>query len=345
MKKWHPIVFFAFVLLAVLACNIPTEYSSTPSSQDDLITPDYEEVTVVGTNSATFPTDVTQQANSLVSGLVKSTPPPLETKIPTAVDPFDTQSATNAATPEINPALEPTINYFRSNVIEADPGDTVTLEWSTGEALTVTLWHLAPTGQFGTFWDVASSGAFDYTIDAQERNYTRFALFATADADHSEMATLWIAIRCPDVWFFANEPDICPVAPAMSSGGAMQRFEGGTMIWVEEEDHIYVLFEDEGSPGWNRYVDTWDSGEPDRDPTLSPPDGLYQPARGFGLVWREQPGVRDRLGWAVDEEFGYTTLLQRTSYAKYNETYILAHDGSIWRLLPERSGWEMIDGP
>jgi hypothetical protein len=51
------------------------------------------------------------------------------------------------------------------------------------------------------------------------------------------------------------------------------------------------------------------------------------------------------LAWAVDEEFGYTTLLQRTSYAKYNETYILAQDGAIWRLLAERSGWEMIDSP
>jgi hypothetical protein len=159
------------------------------------------------------------------------------------------------------------------------------------------------------------------------------------------MATLSIAIRCPDIWFFANGPDICPIGPALSSGGAMQRFEGGTMIWVEEEDHIYVLFEDDGSPGWNRYVDAWDPGDPDRDPTLSPADGFYQPVRGFGLVWREEPGVRDRLGWAVGEELGFTTLLQRTSYAKYNETYILAHDGSIWRLLPERSGWEMIDGP
>jgi hypothetical protein len=344
MKKWHPITFFVFVVIAALACNVPTGNSTSPTPEDITVTPDYENGNSNGSYTEPSPGDGEQLANDLGQVPVESSPPPLETYISTVVVPVNTPSAPNDATRVINSALEPTIDFFRSNVTEADPGDTVTVEWSTGEALTVTLWHLAPTGQFGQFWDVASSGALDYTIDAQERNNTRFALFAAADAERSEMATLSIAIRCPDIWFFADEPDICPVSPALSSEGAVQRFESGTMIWVEEEDHIYVLFDDEGPPGWNRYVDTWDPGEPERDPKLRPPNGLYQPVRGFGLVWREEPGVRDRLGWAVGEEFGFSTLLQRTSYAKYNETYILAHDGSIWRLLPERSGWETIDG-
>jgi hypothetical protein len=157
------------------------------------------------------------------------------------------------------------------------------------------------------------------------------------------MATLSISLDCPDEWFFSQAPEICPAYQALSSNSAVQSFESGYMIWVEEEDHIYVLFDDQGSPGWNAYVDQWDQGEPDRDPILVPPDGLYQPVRGFGLVWREEPGVRNRLGWAVDEEQGYLTIVQRTSYPKYNETYILASDGGIWRLLPERSNWQKID--
>jgi len=62
--------------------------------------------------------------------------------------------------------------------------------------------------------------------------------------------------------------------------------------------------------------------------------------RGFGLLWREEPGIRDRLGWAIDNESAYETALQRTSYAKYNVTYIRAADGDIWRLQPELSGWQ-----
>jgi hypothetical protein len=33
-----------------------------------------------------------------------------------------------------------------------------------------------------------------------------------------------------------------------------------------------------------------------------PRAGLYEPGRGFGRIWREQPGVRDCLGYATDPE-------------------------------------------
>jgi hypothetical protein len=59
-------------------------------------------------------------------------------------------------------------------------------------------------------------------------------------------------------------------------------------------------------------------------------------------VWREEPGVRDRLGWAVDTEAGFTTSVQRTSRPKYNDIYIRALDGRVWRLWPESSDWSKI---
>lgn len=343
MKKRHPIRIIVFVLLSALACNFSLSTPSTPSVKNGEATTDH--AVVEGRQTVEFPDIGDPQSDGVVSGEDRDPTTPAATSIRPAPSPTSVQATATSAVPEIGSPAEATIAYFRSNVSTADPGETVTLEWSTGEGLTVTLWHLTPTGQFGRFWDVSASGAFDYTIDEQERNNTRFALFAAADADTSTMATLSIAIRCPDLWFLENEPDICPSGPAMSSAGAVQNFEGGTMIWVEEEDQIYVLFTDVGSPGWNRYVDAWDSGEPDSDPALLPPDGLYQPVRGFGLLWREEPSIRDRLGWAVDEEVGFPLLLQRTSYAKYNETYILAPDGGIWRLNPERSSWEKLEGP
>ena len=55
--------------------------------------------------------------------------------------------------------------------------------------------------------------------------------------------------------------------------------------------------------------------------------------------------VFSRLGWATAPEQGGSSLLQRTSYAKYNETYILALDGQVWYLRAERSGWEKIPQP
>jgi hypothetical protein len=254
-------------------------------------------------------------------------------------------ASTQTAVPTIVPTNSPTtINYFRANVDEADPGDTITLEWMTTGAESVTLYHMMDTGQFGQFWDVEHEGAFEYHINESELNQTTFAL-ATSDTEgDAQMETLAIPLRCQDTWFISQPPEICPQNAALHSAGAEQHFEHGVMIWIGEENHIYVLFEDGNSPQWNAYQDEWSLGMLESDPTLSPPPSLMQPVRGFGFVWREQPSVKDRLGWATNQETVYTTALQRTSYAKYNETYIRALDGQFWRLLAERSGWEKISG-
>ena len=342
MNKWYSAALLAIILLAMVACSIP-DGASTPLHVDGLAEQGLKDDQIVAGDSDIPPFEGAQTDNDTDGGLAETSESPADQNIPPVAAPDSTLPAPSTATSETNAAIEPTIEYFRSNVTEADPGDILTLEWSTSEALTVTLWHLAPTGQLSNWWDVASSGVFDYPVNPRERNSTNFVLYA-GDSDHTEMASVSIMIRCPDTWFFDDEPDICPMDAPLTSAGALQGFEGGTMIWVEEENHIYVLFSDENSPGWSRHVDEWDPGEPEDDPTLAAPDGFYQPVRGFGLVWREEPGVRDRLGWAVNDEAGFTTMVQRTSYAKYNETYILAQDGEIWRLLPERSRWEKIAG-
>jgi hypothetical protein len=253
-----------------------------------------------------------------------------------------TPTATPTPTPTSQPGVGPVINYFRSDVQEADPGATITLEWETDRATSAILYHLMPTGQLGSFWDVVVNGVFAYEIDRSERNHTDFLLIVTDDEGRTAQASLVVALRCPDKWFFTPAPDECPASPAIISNGAEENFEHGTMLWVMEQDLIYVLFDDGRNPRWSAYLDEWEDGDPEDDPTLTPPTGRYQPVRGFGLVWREQPGVRDRLGWAINVEIGFTTAVQRTSRPKYNDTFIRALDGRVWRLLPESSGWEKL---
>jgi hypothetical protein len=175
--------------------------------------------------------------------------------------------------------------------------------------------------------------------ETHERNQTSFALTAIDERGRTETAATSVTLRCPDQWFIDSPPEICPAEQALQSDGAEQRFQDGYMVWVAGEDRIYVLFDDESIPRWSVFEDKWDEDQPEKDPELLPPDGLLQPVRGFGLIWRQEPGIRERLGWAVGEEVGYPLSLQRTSYAKYNDTFIQARDGSIWHLLPERSGW------
>jgi hypothetical protein len=241
------------------------------------------------------------------------------------------------------PVLEPQIIFFTADVDVADPGDTIELAWETADATAVTIYHLLPTGQLGTFWNVAASGTMTYSIGTGERNWTVFALYAANEFFPAVNATVTVILNCPYPWFFAPAPDICAQDAVITGAGAEQHFEHGTMIWVGAEDRIYVLFEDDMyTTKWSAYTDEWDEGDPVDDPDIHPPPGFYQPQRGFGLVWRDQPLVRDRLGWAVDTEMGYETAVQRTSYGRYNDIYIRALDGNIWRLLPESSGWEKI---
>jgi hypothetical protein len=238
------------------------------------------------------------------------------------------------------PVPPPVITQFAANVTLADPGDTITLTWATLNAEAVTLFHLMPTGQIGQFWEVDAAGTMTHTISSLARNESRFMLTAVNSESVTVHADVTILLTCPDVWFFAPGPGICPAGPALIANAAEQHFEQGTMIWVEETMLIYVLYADDQQPQWQVFVDEWQEGDPIDDPGLEPPPGLYQPQRGFGLVWREQTGVQDRLGWAVAPEQGYETAVQSTSYPIYNDLYIRAADEEVWRLGPEGSEWE-----
>lgn len=237
---------------------------------------------------------------------------------------------------------QPVILYFEANVPIADPGDTIWLSWDTFNVVTATLYRMSPGGPIVQFWEVAPMGTLSYTIGLHERNFVPFALAVANEAGVGLWQFLNLPLTCPDTWFFEPAPDGCPAGPPLYSAGAEQPFESGYMLWVGEQSLIYVLFDDDiSSIRWAIYPDTWEEGEELCDPG-QPPDGYQQPQRGFGKVWCEETGVQERLGWAVNNEVGYETAVQSTSSPKYTTQYIRAADGNVWKLWPERSGWEKI---
>jgi hypothetical protein len=261
---------------------------------------------------------------------------------PTALPPTPTSSPVPTLVTTATPHAGPVILYFRADVTEADPGESITLEWQSSGATQAALNYILPSGQYGDFWAVEPSGSMDYAIPAGNRNAERFELAVYDAAGRSARVELRVPLRCPDAWFFSPAPDECPGSAPLFTDGAEQHFERGVMLWNRTEDRVYVLSDDRPSRDWQSYTDEWDEGEPESDPNIVPPAGLYQPVRGFGLVWREQPGVRERLGWAVDTEAGYPTAIQGTSRFKYNDTYVKALDGGVWHLGPEGSSWRHI---
>ncbi|MCB9457224.1 MAG: hypothetical protein H6671_14665 [Anaerolineaceae bacterium] len=109
-------------------------------------------------------------------------------------------------------------------------------------------------------------------------------------------------------------PDITPTSDPMPTPVmnriqvAEQVFEHGRMFWVQPREQIWVMIESGPGQGtWQVYEDTFNEGDAETDPTIIPPDGMFQPERGFGKLWRDTQAVRDALGWAVTPEFGYVS--------------------------------------
>jgi hypothetical protein len=69
-----------------------------------------------------------------------------------------------------------------------------------------------------------------------------------------------------------------------------------------------LILTGEGRGSWTVYPDTYQDGvDAEVDASIVAPDGLIQPTRGFGKLWRDNQDVRDDLGWATTPEFGYVS--------------------------------------
>jgi hypothetical protein len=105
-------------------------------------------------------------------------------------------------------------------------------------------------------------------------------------------------------------PEIFPTDVVAKVQLAEQVFEHGRMFWIRHNLQIWVMqasAEDPNGGDWFCYNDTFVEGEQEVDPTLIPPDGMYQPRRGFGKLWRTHPEIREGLGWAITPEFELTS--------------------------------------
>ncbi len=100
----------------------------------------------------------------------------------------------------------------------------------------------------------------------------------------------------------------CPVSGGtVIYGMATQPFERGTMFWRSDTRQIYALANN--GQLW-QMADSWNESMPADDPAYAPPAGLIQPVRGFGLVWRSNPSIREALGWGTQPEAPYDGFWQ-----------------------------------
>jgi hypothetical protein len=235
------------------------------------------------------------------------------------------------------------IEYFITNAEEPPaPGDSITLFWRVHEAEQTRIFRLNRNDRRVEVWDVDSEGRLTVSTDAEEdQGEARFLIRAEAGGSVVEEVLTVEMSQCALVWFFQPAPEECPGGLPQPSQQVEQRFEGGLLIWLAITQEIYVFYSDGNQPTWEKYPDTFAEGIPESDDTLIPPEGRLQPIRGFGLVWRENPQIRERLGWAVEPEFGYDGIIQISSARTGEETtYLRVRDSGILAILPDR--WEIL---
>lgn len=146
---------------------------------------------------------------------------------------------------------------------------------------------------------------------------------------------------CDSTWFFIQpRPASCPLNPPLASQGVFQQFQNGYMIWVQQQGAIYVLYNDPTLPRWQVFKDFYQEGMPEDDPAYAaaPTPGTWQPRRGFGLLWRSNALVRQRVGWAVQQwEQPYSVQTQTSADGMI---FISLPQSGVFGLSPGGNNWQ-----
>lgn len=146
-------------------------------------------------------------------------------------------------------------------------------------------------------------------------------MVVTASSDNGAVSTAASPSSTPEAPAAATttEPVLSPTVDPFPTATvnqvivAEQIFENGRMIYLQPSQEIWVMLngtEDATTGTWSKQPDTWREGMPEFDPRIEPPDGMYQPQRGFGKLWRENTELKDALGWALDLEHGRVATYQ-----------------------------------
>jgi hypothetical protein len=115
----------------------------------------------------------------------------------------------------------------------------------------------------------------------------------------------------------------CALTPLQAVIIADQRFEHGRVFWRADIRYFYVLYE---YGRWAGYQETYTS-EPGT--TETPPAGMTAPGPGFARIWHTEPGVRQKLGWALDT----VHRSDETVMQVYQGGLVLRDDQNVTRIL------------
>ena len=254
---------------------------------------------------------------------------------------------TAAPSPTDTPGPPLAILSFAVSPQEVVPGDSVTVTWNTtGYAATIGQAVAAGVGPFSFPFEPSSGSR---VVPFYGLHWNDFTLYAYGDNGAVVTSTISVRQRCPAPYFFQTSTRLCPGGPALDISAVEQDFQNGWMLWLEHlpdgvlsgpvmDKLIFIFYSNHDLA---RYADPWNSSLPETDPALTPPAGLYPPVRGFGLLWRDQPGVQSRLGWAVAPVHKFDTFYQEVVGFEWNNgcAYLQLVDGRAVGICRRSAGW------
>ncbi|MGC9347496.1 MAG: hypothetical protein ACP5JG_05080 [Anaerolineae bacterium] len=342
--------------------RIDIVYPDEPTPETTPATASASRTVVAPVEVTPSPTTLPQAADEPVKPKTGELPPKAEPTATESIDPTQ-EPALPTGTPEPQPPPTDTpppleiVTFDVATEGKSDGGKVITCTWETRGATRVRI-LVGTARRFMPWREVAPRGTVTFDLATTLYNNPDVTLIAFGDGDTQVQESITLDWPCAHDYFFESGdyavpasaiPQVCPANAPFITQGSYQPFEKGLMIWLEDvegRDVVYVLYD---NYVWDLHEDTWEEGEPDRDPLVIPPEGRQQPIRGFGKVWREQPEVRDRLGWATAGETAYSGVHQReiqesiggTQYVRTIDGRViklagLGGYGSMWAYLPER---------
>ena len=294
-------------------------------------------------------TPTTTPARDVTPTVTHTSPPMTATGGPSPTPLFGPPSTPQTAVPtdsaaSLNPNA-PRIEFFTSDLAQVAPGSTVTFYWSTRGARDAVIYQLVD-GVRNRLWNVGPDGSLPVQTKRNDRGAVNFVLSVGEGSDYTEQ-NLSVPLACPDTWFFSPPPEACPTHPAQDTQVIEEPFERGRMLYVEQTNLVYSLFNDGFTPAWLVLENKYDPAvHPESDPNFEPPPGFYQPLRKLGFVWRGNDTVRNRLGLATNAESTFSGFIQSSATPDGAQTlYISSADGSVLQLLPQGQAWQIITPP
>ncbi len=227
----------------------------------------------------------------------------------------------------------PIINSFSANPTTAQPGGAVALAWNVAQASTTAIQVSGGNGQINQVYaNQPLVGTLNYAVPADSPSQLSFVLSAySPNRTQVQSQSLTVRVTCPHRDTLISGE--CPLTQ-VTSEAAFQTFENGSMVWRGDTRQIYVLYND-GS--YDTFADNWTPDQP-VDSGETPPAGLILPARGFGKVWVNEPGIRNRVGWATNNESSFSTKLE--SYSAPGQANVVVLNISDGRTLVIGVTWQ-----